>query len=194
MRTHSGARRQSADARRRSRAFLAISGRPELPLIVVSTLRLSKEAHLARREPWRGVPDRCAHRLSRPSLIDVNYSCRRATAISAGAREVVVMGDGVELYRDRAAVATSSAREVTSDAPTRTANATSRSPSAGPAREPHPYASFDTARGIGSIAGEAPRMSVDFAIEPGSKTLRAPSQVYPFCDGQRSPQRVVFVG
>ncbi len=85
-----------------------------------------------------------------------------------GVREIVVTCDGVKLYSQRAAAATGTALTVTSDASHNDGRYDVSFDEQGPRTRPHPYASIDTARGIGLISGEAPRMSVDLAIEPGS--------------------------
>ncbi|OJY31250.1 MAG: hypothetical protein BGO98_46170 [Myxococcales bacterium 68-20] len=95
-----------------------------------------------------------------------------------GVHQTVVTCGGVEIYSERGVFAAGNSREVTYNATKTDGRYDFVLDEKGVATRPHPHASIDTAQGIGLIAGEAPRMSVDLAIVPGSKEARddAPSR------------------
>lgn len=86
-------------------------------------------------------------------------------------RDTVVTCAGVEIYSERGVHAAGSTgfREMTYEAARKGDRYDFLLDEHGVATRTHPHASIDTARGIGLIAGEAPRMSVDLAIVPGSR-------------------------
>lgn len=108
--------------------------------------------------------------------IDARIDYRGATF--QGVHQTVVTCGGVEIYSERGVFAAGNSREVTYNATKKDGRYDFVLDEKGVATRPHPHASIDTAQGIGLIAGEAPRMSVDLAIVPGSKDARdnAPSR------------------
>jgi hypothetical protein len=95
-----------------------------------------------------------------------------------GVHQTVVTCGGVEIYSERGVFAAGNSREVTYNATQNDGRYDFVLDEKGVATRPHPHASIDTAQGIGLIAGEAPRMSVDLAIVSGSKDAHdnAPSR------------------
>ncbi len=109
-------------------------------------------------------------------LIDARLDYRGQSFLAV--HQTVVTCGAVEIYSERAVFAAGNSREVTYDATNDNGRYDFLLDEKGVATRPHPHASIDTARGIGLIAGEVPRMSVDLAIVPGSKDARdsMPSQ------------------
>ncbi|MDF2694416.1 MAG: hypothetical protein K0S65_2799 [Labilithrix sp.] len=83
--------------------------------------------------------------------------------------KTVISCEGTVLYSEAGAFASGNALEITYDATKKDGRYDFLLDEKGTRTRPHPYASIDTARGVGLISGEVPRMSVDLAIEPGSK-------------------------
>lgn len=95
----------------------------------------------------------------------------RGTTFHGVHRTVVTCG-GVEIYSERGVFAAGNSLEVTYDATKKGGTYDFMLDERGVTTRPHPHASIDTAQGVGLIAGEAPRMNVDLAVVPGSKSAR----------------------
>lgn len=105
-----------------------------------------------------------------PCTIDARLDYRGAAFQAV--HKTIVKCAGVEVYSERGVFAAGNSRELTYEATHNAGRYDFLLDEKGVATRPYPHAAIDTARGIGLIAGEAPRMSVDLAIIPGSKEAR----------------------